>query len=452
MVDVDFSPRTPRHAQGGRAPLRVFRGDRLPSVHYDGPERVRRTSVVVCPLLSPPGCRPGGDLVGWPGRAAPGPHTITLPAGSTPDRPPVHLKRHRVQRRLRHPARHHDQRRCQHARSQSRPDLRRGARWPAGVSFVSANTDNGRCTEASGTVTCNIGYYTNGGVNTVRIVVRPTASGVLTNSVTVTTGSFDPDGTNNSATVTTTADLNCTTPRPGVGHTVTLVSAGVLRVDLSAASTAGVPNNRITSVRFLSTPRTPRLISRPPVALPQRELRVHAADSHGDALVSHASGQRWRIHGQFEVTTPAPTVAGRWWHRRALMLTRAYGRLAGTTGEAMLASAIKLTLQAPPAERACLFDQLLHEIATRAAARAPPCARGCTPCTMGRTAAGVRQRHRALDRRRSAGTALARPNVRGLRDHVHHHAEVVRDRHDDAEVRRDARVPADAGAGRLPAP
>ena len=87
----------------------------------------------------------------------------------------------------------------------------------------------------------------------------------------------------------------------------------------------------------------------------------------------------------FEVTTPAaptncwPVVAPARTNADPSLRTPGRDHRRGDG----LASAIKLTLQAPPAERACLFDALLTEIARRAAAPDSTMKRGCTPCRMG---------------------------------------------------------------------
>jgi uncharacterized repeat protein (TIGR01451 family) len=74
---------------------------------------------------------------------------------------------------------------------------------PAGVTFVSSSAAQGSC---SGTadVTCSIGTLAAGQSTNVTIVVRPTASGPLSNTASVTTTSNDTDTSNNSSTVSTT--------------------------------------------------------------------------------------------------------------------------------------------------------------------------------------------------------------------------------------------------------
>src|SRR6202007_416310 len=54
---------------------------------------------------------------------------------------------------------------------------------PGGVTFVSASSG---CTNASGTVTCNVGSLASGASATITITVTPTTVGTVTNTATVT--------------------------------------------------------------------------------------------------------------------------------------------------------------------------------------------------------------------------------------------------------------------------
>ena len=84
---------------------------------------------------------------------------------------------------------------------------------PAGVTLVSAAASVA-CSEASGTITCQLGDLPKDGSVTVTVVVRPTAAGTLTNVVSVVGNLEDPDETNNGASqdtqVTPKADLSVT--------------------------------------------------------------------------------------------------------------------------------------------------------------------------------------------------------------------------------------------------
>ena len=74
---------------------------------------------------------------------------------------------------------------------------------PAGANFVSVATSQGSCPQMS-PLTCNLGTLTGFNSAVISIVVTPTVQGVLNNTARVTTSSFDPDLSNNTATSTTT--------------------------------------------------------------------------------------------------------------------------------------------------------------------------------------------------------------------------------------------------------
>lgn len=77
---------------------------------------------------------------------------------------------------------------------------------PAGVSFVSVNSQQGTASHANGVITANIGNLTPG--QTVRVTVNVTANadarGTLTNTATVTQTETDSNTANNTATINTT--------------------------------------------------------------------------------------------------------------------------------------------------------------------------------------------------------------------------------------------------------
>lgn len=74
---------------------------------------------------------------------------------------------------------------------------------PPNVSFVSAAPSQGACTNITGTVTCNLGSLLNGSAAAITLEVIPTLSGLLTNTVTITSADPDPVLTNNTANVIT---------------------------------------------------------------------------------------------------------------------------------------------------------------------------------------------------------------------------------------------------------
>jgi uncharacterized repeat protein (TIGR01451 family) len=75
---------------------------------------------------------------------------------------------------------------------------------PAGVTFVSARSGPGTCTEAGGLVTCDLRVLPSRARAIVRIFVTPTAVGAITNTAEVTANESDPNTANNSDTEQTT--------------------------------------------------------------------------------------------------------------------------------------------------------------------------------------------------------------------------------------------------------
>ena len=74
---------------------------------------------------------------------------------------------------------------------------------PAGVSFSSATSSQGTCTQTAGLVTCKLGTLANGATATATVVVIPTsaAGGSFANSATVAATEVDPAPANNTARV-----------------------------------------------------------------------------------------------------------------------------------------------------------------------------------------------------------------------------------------------------------
>jgi len=79
---------------------------------------------------------------------------------------------------------------------------------PSGVSFVSVTSSQGTCTQASGTVTCDIGNMTNAATVMVSIIVTaPHIAGTITNTASVSSISNDPDNTNNTHIMNTAVNI-----------------------------------------------------------------------------------------------------------------------------------------------------------------------------------------------------------------------------------------------------
>lgn len=77
---------------------------------------------------------------------------------------------------------------------------------PAGVTYVSASSTLGSCSQAAGVVTCNLGALAVSGTATITIVVTPNQPGLLTNTAKVKGNEYDQVPGNNSSTTVTTAN------------------------------------------------------------------------------------------------------------------------------------------------------------------------------------------------------------------------------------------------------
>ena len=77
---------------------------------------------------------------------------------------------------------------------------------PAGVTFDSATTSQGSCSQASGTVTCPLGTLASGANATVTIRVRPQSAGSITNTASVSSDIFEPNPSDNSTSAETTVN------------------------------------------------------------------------------------------------------------------------------------------------------------------------------------------------------------------------------------------------------
>ncbi len=72
---------------------------------------------------------------------------------------------------------------------------------PAGSSFVSSTTSRGSCSSSGGYVNCSLGILGNGESASIRIVVRPHITGLITNVATVSSSATDAVSANNSSIV-----------------------------------------------------------------------------------------------------------------------------------------------------------------------------------------------------------------------------------------------------------
>jgi uncharacterized repeat protein (TIGR01451 family) len=78
---------------------------------------------------------------------------------------------------------------------------------PKATGFGSASASQGSCVRSKEIVTCSLGNLAGGRTATVRILVKPTEKGTITNTASVSaTSPADPKSANNTATATTTVE------------------------------------------------------------------------------------------------------------------------------------------------------------------------------------------------------------------------------------------------------
>jgi len=121
---------------------------------------------------------------------------------------------------------------------------------PANLSFVSATSSLGSCTNSGGTITCELGAMTNTSRATITIVATTIVAGRITNSASVVSATSDPNLTNNTGTAVTTiipivsiASTDPTASETGQAPGVFTVSrmggtVGSLTVNYTTAGTA----------------------------------------------------------------------------------------------------------------------------------------------------------------------------------------------------------------------
>ena len=125
---------------------------------------------------------------------------------------------------------------------------------PGGVVLISATPSQGSCSVTS-VVTCALGALANGGSGTVTLLVTPTTVGTLSNSASVTGNDADPNPSNNTATITTTVNMQW------FALTVTKIGTGSGRITsnpmgIDCGPTCSAPFAYGTSVTLTATPAT----------------------------------------------------------------------------------------------------------------------------------------------------------------------------------------------------
>jgi hypothetical protein len=121
---------------------------------------------------------------------------------------------------------------------------------PPNVTVDSIATTQGSCPgNYIGILTCYLGVLNAGLSAGITVRVTPHAPGVIQSTASVVHAYNEATASNNSSTISTTVNPDCT-PRPRITQTVTRVGSGLLQVVATAQSTAGAPNNAISSIQF----------------------------------------------------------------------------------------------------------------------------------------------------------------------------------------------------------
>ena len=118
---------------------------------------------------------------------------------------------------------------------------------PPNVSFGSASIDHGNCTEAQQMVVCNISKLVSGDTAIATIVVTPTTTGTISDTLNVSADESDPDTANNSATHSTRVDpmFKLTITKSGTG-TGTVAGGGI---NCGQTCTVSLPTQTTTNLQ-----------------------------------------------------------------------------------------------------------------------------------------------------------------------------------------------------------
>jgi uncharacterized repeat protein (TIGR01451 family) len=120
---------------------------------------------------------------------------------------------------------------------------------PAQVDFVSATASSGSCSQAAGTVTCNLGTVLHGTTASVTITVKADRAGTATNVATVSTTSGDPNAANNQDTETTVIQNK---PKGKKGKKKGKASCAAPTISGTAGNDVLVGTNRADVIRAFS--------------------------------------------------------------------------------------------------------------------------------------------------------------------------------------------------------
>jgi len=187
---------------------------------------------------------------------------------------------------------------------------------PGGATFVSATPSQGTCSGTT-TVNCGLGTINNGANATVTLVVRPTSTGILSNTASVASTTTDSVPGNNSATATTMVNnpvpaitsLSPSTAAPG-GAAFTLTVNGSNFVNLA-------------EVRWNGTLRTTNYVSAAQLTAAIAAADILTAGSASVTVFNPSPGGGTSNILTFTIAVPAPPDEPK--KKRCFIATAAYG-------------------------------------------------------------------------------------------------------------------------------
>jgi uncharacterized repeat protein (TIGR01451 family) len=177
---------------------------------------------------------------------------------------------------------------------------------PGGTSFVSATPSQGSCSHANRIVTCNFGSLASAFDATVSVVVTPTATGTITNSVSVSGAQQDLAPANNSITQNTTVVpvFTLTAAIAGAG-------SGTVTSDLGGINCPGLCSTSLamgTSVSLTATAASGFTFSGWSGACSGSDVCTLTMDTNRNATATFVPTPDFSLSA--DVASPASVVAG----------------------------------------------------------------------------------------------------------------------------------------------
>ena len=158
---------------------------------------------------------------------------------------------------------------------------------PPGVTFVSATPGQGSCTQSSGTMTCGVGTLANGGSTTIIVVVTPTSIGTITNTATVTGNEFDPNLSNNTASLPILVIAPTATPTNTRTATPTNTATGTLPPTFTPTNTPTLTPIATATRTPTWTPTSTSTSTPTKTPLPVADLQVSITDSPDPVILGN---------------------------------------------------------------------------------------------------------------------------------------------------------------------